>query len=70
MVMRALEGAGYTIDSAADGQAGLELALAGDYQLVILDLVMPQADGRQVIMAAAARAAGRSRCWCCPACPT
>ncbi len=49
MVMRALQGAGYAIDSAADGQAGLSLALAGDYQLVILDLVMPQADGRQVI---------------------
>ena len=50
MVMRALEGAGYTMDSAANGRAGLELALAGDYQLVILDLVMPQADGRQVLM--------------------
>jgi two-component system, OmpR family, response regulator len=50
MVIRALEGAGYTIDSAANGRAGLELALAGDYQLVILDLVMPHADGRQVLM--------------------
>jgi two-component system, OmpR family, response regulator len=50
MVMRALEGAGYAIDSAANGRAGLELALARDYQLVILDLVMPQADGRQVLM--------------------
>jgi two-component system, OmpR family, response regulator len=49
MVIRALEGAGYAIDSAADGQAGLSLALAGDYELVILDLVMPRADGRQVI---------------------
>jgi DNA-binding response OmpR family regulator len=49
MVMRALQGAGYAIDSAADGQAGLSLALARDYQLVILDLVMPYADGRQVI---------------------
>lgn len=49
VVMRALRGAGYAIDSAADGQTGLSLALAGDYELVILDLVMPQADGRQVI---------------------
>jgi len=49
MVMRALQSAGYAIDSAADGQAGLSLALAGDYQLVILDLVMPHADGRQII---------------------
>jgi len=49
MVMRALEGAGYTMDSAGNGRAGLELALTGDYQLVILDLVMPEADGRQVL---------------------
>ncbi len=49
MVVRALESAGYAIDSAADGHAGLSLALTGDYQLVILDLVMPHADGREVI---------------------
>jgi len=49
MVIRALEGAGYAIDSAGDGSAGLALALAGDYQLVILDLVMPHADGREII---------------------
>ena len=49
MVIRALESAGHTIDSAADGNAGLALALAGDYQLVILDLVMPYADGRDII---------------------
>jgi two-component system OmpR family response regulator len=49
MVIRALEGAGYVIDSAADGQAGLSKALAGDYDLVILDLVMPRADGREII---------------------
>jgi DNA-binding response OmpR family regulator len=47
--MRALQGAGYAIDTAADGQTGLSLALAGDYKLVILDLVMPHADGRQII---------------------
>jgi DNA-binding response OmpR family regulator len=49
MVIRALESAGYAIDSAADGHAGLSLALAGDYHLVILDLVMPHADGRDII---------------------
>jgi DNA-binding response OmpR family regulator len=49
MVIRALEGAGYAIDSAGDGPSGLALALAGDYQLVILDLVMPHADGRDII---------------------
>lgn len=49
MVIRALRSAGYAIDSAGDGRAGLALALAGDYQLVILDLVMPHADGRDII---------------------
>ena len=49
MVIRALQSAGYAIDSAGDGKAGLALALAGDYQLVILDLVMPHADGRDIL---------------------
>jgi DNA-binding response OmpR family regulator len=49
MVIRALEGAGYAIDSAGDGGTGLALALGGDYQLVILDLVMPHADGRDIL---------------------
>jgi two-component system, OmpR family, response regulator len=49
MVSRALREAGYDIDAAADGDAGLALALAGDYQLVILDLVMPRTDGREVL---------------------
>jgi two-component system, OmpR family, response regulator len=49
IVIRALETVGYEIDYAEDGGAGLELMLAGDYHLVILDLVMPQADGRQVL---------------------
>ena len=49
MVIRALDSAGDAIDSAADGRAGLSLALAGDYQLVLLDLVMPLADGREIL---------------------
>jgi DNA-binding response OmpR family regulator len=49
LVTRALESAGYLIDSAADGRAGLALALTGDYDLIILDLVMPRADGREII---------------------
>jgi DNA-binding response OmpR family regulator len=49
VVTRALEAAGYAIDTAADGSAGLDLALSGEYQLVILDIVMPATDGRQVL---------------------
>jgi len=49
VVARALEAAGYRIDSAPDGATGLSLALSGDYQLVILDVVMPAKDGREVL---------------------
>jgi DNA-binding response OmpR family regulator len=49
MVTRALEAAGYGIDAAADGAAGLALALSGEYQLVILDVVMPAKDGREML---------------------
>ena len=49
MVVRALQSAGYEIDTAEDGASGLLRALDGDYRLVILDLVMPHTDGRAVL---------------------
>jgi two-component system, OmpR family, response regulator len=49
VVTRALSAAGYAIDCSSDGAAGLQHALTGAYQLVILDLVMPQIDGRTVL---------------------
>ena len=48
-ISRALSDAGYAIDFAEDGAVGLRLALARDYELVILDLVMPEMDGRAVL---------------------
>jgi DNA-binding response OmpR family regulator len=48
-ICRALSGAGYEADTAPDGTAGLSRALAGDYDLVVLDLVMPDMDGRTVL---------------------
>jgi DNA-binding response OmpR family regulator len=48
-VIRALSAAGYSVDFACDGASGLRQASAGCYGLVILDLVMPQIDGRQVL---------------------
>jgi DNA-binding response OmpR family regulator len=48
-IIRALSAAGYAIDFACDGAAGLRLALTGEYHLVILDLVMPEMDGRQML---------------------
>jgi two-component system, OmpR family, response regulator len=49
VVTRALSAAGYAIDCSSDGAAGLQHALTGDYRLVILDLVMPETDGRTVL---------------------
>jgi DNA-binding response OmpR family regulator len=49
LLRRVLTGAGYTIDCASGGQEALRLADAGDYGLVILDLVMPDMDGRTVL---------------------
>jgi DNA-binding response OmpR family regulator len=48
-VGRALTAAGYYTEFAASGSAGLAAATDGDYDLVILDLVMPDLDGRQVL---------------------
>ncbi len=48
-ITRALVTAGYGVAAAGNGTEGLRLALAGDYDLVILDLIMPDIDGRVVL---------------------
>jgi two-component system KDP operon response regulator KdpE len=48
-IARALTAAGYAIDFAGSGKEGLSQATAGDYDLVILDLVMPDMDGREIL---------------------
>ena len=45
-VSRALETAGYAVDAACSGTEGFRRAMAGDYDLIILDLIMPDMDGR------------------------
>jgi two-component system OmpR family response regulator len=47
---RALASAGYTTDFAGSGSDGVRAGLASRYDLVILDLVMPDLDGRQVLV--------------------
>lgn len=36
---------GYRVDVARDGRRGLELALSGEFDLVILDVMLPEMDG-------------------------
>ena len=46
---RGLEGAGYAVDAALTGGAALECIHATDYDLVILDRMLPDMDGLQVL---------------------
>ena len=39
---------GYDYDIAADGVEGLRLALTGEYDLILLDLMLPKMDGFEV----------------------
>ncbi len=39
---------GYQLDRTRDGQSGLDQALANPYQLVILDLMLPELDGIEI----------------------
>jgi len=48
-VARGLRRAGYEVDLAADGHAGLQMALGAGYDVVIVDLMLPGIDGLAVI---------------------
>ncbi|WP_447603601.1 Hpt domain-containing protein [Nitrospira sp. Nam80] len=50
-VGRMLEAAGYTVDTAVDGEEGLRKASAQAYRLIITDLEMPKLNGFEVIQA-------------------
>ena len=45
----ALRRSGYAVDMAADGCAGLELAETGEYNVIVLDLMLPVVDGLTVL---------------------
>ena len=51
VIRRGLESARFQVDVAEDGEAGLSLALAGEYSLIILDLMLPKRDGWSVCQA-------------------
>jgi DNA-binding response OmpR family regulator len=48
-VRDSLKFAGFDVDEAADGDAGMNLALSVDCDLVLLDLVLPGPDGLQIL---------------------
>src|SRR5438270_9195556 len=49
VVAQALREAGYAVDEAADGEAGLYKATAWEYDAVVLDVMLPKLDGWGVV---------------------
>lgn len=47
-IRKGLEENGYVVDTAADGLEGLRLAMAGAYQIIISDIVLPGMSGIQL----------------------
>lgn len=41
--------AGFVVETAANGKTGLEKILAGGYDLILLDVMMPQLDGIAIL---------------------
>ena len=48
-VVRGLAAEGFAVDAAADGKAGLELGTTYDYDLIVLDLMLPGLSGTEVL---------------------
>ena len=44
-----LEPRQYSLDAAHDGQAGLHLALTSDYDVIVLDWVLPRLNGDELV---------------------
>ena len=49
MVELELKYEGYQVDKAADGRTGLDMAQAGDYDLILLDIMLPALNGMEVL---------------------
>ena len=48
-VRRGLESAGYAVDVAPDGAAAIELVHGAEYDLIVLDLMLPDIDGLDLL---------------------
>ena len=48
-IAKGLEEADYTVEVARDGQTGLEVALGGHFDLLLLDVMLPKIDGWTVV---------------------
>ncbi|HML22892.1 MAG TPA: response regulator transcription factor [Aggregatilinea sp.] len=48
-IRQGLSEAGYAVDVASDGQEGLAYALAAEYDVLVLDIMLPYLDGLEVL---------------------
>ena len=48
-IRQGLEETGYAVDTAADGETGLAYALSADYDVLVLDIMLPKMDGLELI---------------------
>lgn len=55
-VSRGLRGEGFAVDEAANGETGLELLGSSHYDLIILDIMLPQISGTELLRIIRARA--------------
>lgn len=48
-VVKALKSSGFAVDATGDDQEGLWMALEHDYDVIILDIMLPGLDGTEVL---------------------
>ena len=48
-VARGLRAEGFAVDEASDGKQGLDLALSYSYDLIILDIMLPEISGTEIL---------------------
>ncbi len=56
-VVKALKASGYAVDATGDGAEGWQMAQDHDYDVIILDIMLPGMDGREILQRL--RAAGK-----------
>lgn len=49
IIKKRLEKEDYSVDSCYDGEEAMDFLAVGEYDLVLLDIMMPKADGLEVV---------------------
>jgi heavy metal response regulator len=50
-IQRGLEGEGFSVEVAYDGESGVEIGSEGNFDLILMDVMLPKMDGLQAIKA-------------------